>query len=90
MAVAEDPFPPGQGLLQKRDRLETRYVACQQFGEKFGTFVGRVRDWKGKTVPYTLGVVDVSLLLYAIDRLGVGDYVNFHNVVRVLSSLLAR
>src|SRR2546421_4243096 len=41
-------------LAQKRDQLETRYVAWQGRAERFGALVARIRAWKGKKLPYTL------------------------------------
>src|SRR5690348_111781 len=45
-------------LAQRRDQLEARYVAWQGRAEKFGALVARVRAWRGKKLPYTLGALD--------------------------------
>ena len=41
--------------------------------DKLGRFVTALRTWKGQKLPYTLGAIDVWLVLYIIDRFGVGD-----------------
>lgn len=63
-------------LVQKRDRIETKYHAWQTFAEKFNAMVRRVQQWKGKKLPYTLGVLDMSAVMYAIDRFGLGQHVS--------------
>jgi len=77
-------------LVQKRERLEGRYTAWQDRADRLGKLVARIRGWKGKTLPYTLGVVDVSCVLYLIDYLGVGEYVSAHNLVRAITALIGR
>jgi hypothetical protein len=77
------------GLVQKRDRIEAKHVAWQQFSEKFGRLIVRLRDWKGKKLPYTLGVVDVSCVLCVIDYLGVGEYVSVRRLIELIVSHFA-
>lgn len=67
-------------LVQQRDRLELKYDWWLELSDKFGRWVTRLRAWKGRKLPYTMGVLDVSCLLYAIDQLGVGEYVNARHV----------
>jgi len=50
-------------LVEKRDRAEGRYAAWQTRSEKLTAAVRRVRAWKGRLVPYLLGVADVALVL---------------------------
>jgi hypothetical protein len=75
-------------LVQKRDALETKCHAWQARAERFGRWLTAVREWKGRTLPYTMGVLDVSGALYLIDYLGVGRWINFQNIVQLLSSSL--
>lgn len=63
-------------LVQKRDRLEARHELWLARAEKFGRLLAAVRDWKGKKLPYTFGLVDMSCLLGLIDYLGAGHYLN--------------
>ena len=77
-------------MVQKRERLEGKYAVWQDRAERLGKLVARIRGWKGKTLPYTLGVVDVSFVLYLIDYFGVGQYVSAHNLVRWVTALISR
>jgi hypothetical protein len=77
-------------LAQRRDRLEARYVAWQGRAEKFGALVARIRSWKGRKLPYTLGVLDVLFVLSVIDYLGAGQYLNARSLLQAVTSLWAR
>jgi hypothetical protein len=77
-------------LVERQDRLEAKYEDWQKFAHRFGTFVTRVRNWKGKKLPYTMGVIDVSLVLTAVDYLWAGSYVNVRNLYDLAGSLLSR
>lgn len=63
-------------LVQKRDILEGRYYWWRAWADKLGRLVGRMRAWKGKKLPYTMGAIDVWLVLYAIDRFGVFQFLS--------------
>src|SRR5262249_23754650 len=76
--MATRQFWLGQ-LVQKRDRLEDKHASWLAFADKFNGFVNRLREWKGRKLPYTMGVLDVSGALYLIDYFGVGQYINFQN-----------
>ena len=73
---------------QKRDRVEAKYVAWQRSADRFGRWVGNLRSWKGKTLPYTFGAVDVVFILGAIDYLGFGRYVSVRALVELITSRL--
>ena len=94
--LAADPYSLAKrqyqlGLLaQKRDRLEGRYSSWQDFTERFGKFLGRVRNWKGRKLPYTFGVLDVAGALALMDYLGAGHYVNVRALLQAVTSLLTR
>ena len=77
-------------LVQKRDQLESRYHAWQAVAEKLQGWVTALREWKGRKLPYTLGAVDVSCLLWLVDQLGVGRYVSFQYLAEQVALLLAR
>jgi hypothetical protein len=74
-------------LAQKRDRVEAKYAAWQVFSEKYGRFVGRVQNWKGRKLPYTFGAVDVACLLGAIDYLGFSEIVGVRALVHYVTGL---
>ncbi len=86
--LAKRQYLLGQ-LAQKRDRLEARHEAWEERSDRLGRWVTCVRNWKGKKLPYTLGVVDVSLVLYLIDQFGVGNYVSFRSLAQTVTSLVS-
>jgi hypothetical protein len=77
-------------LAQKRDRVEAKYTAWQRSAERFGRYVANLRTWKGKTLPYTFGAVDVVFILGVIDYLGFGQYVSVRALVEAITSRLTR
>lgn len=74
-------------LAFQRDKLESKYCHWQHCGEKLGNAVKAVRHWKGRKLPYTFGVVDVSMLLYAVDRLGLA-YIDLSQLVETVSAAI--
>jgi hypothetical protein len=74
-------------LVQKRDRVEAQYTAWQGVAERTGKLVAGLKNWKGRKLPYTLGVLDVAGALALVDYLGLGQYVNARYVIGVLTSL---
>lgn len=57
-------------VVEKRDRLEAKFLTCQVKADKVAALVAKLRGWNGRVVPYLFGVVDVALLLVLLDRLG--------------------
>ena len=87
---AKRAFQLGQ-LVARRDRIESRHFAWQRWSDRFTCWVTAVRAWKGKKLPYTLGALDVWLLLYVIDyHLGAGEYFSARNVVQTVTTWLGR
>jgi len=76
-------------LVQKRDRLEDKHHAWQAVAEKLGRTSNRIRDWRGKKLPYTFGVMDVGLLLYLVDTFGAGEYLSARRLIQFVTSLIA-
>ena len=74
-------------LVQKRDRVEAKYTAWQGVAERTGKLVAGLKNWKGRKLPYTFGVLDVTGALALVDYLGLGQYVNARYVIGVLTSL---
>lgn len=60
-------------LVRQRDKLESRYFSWRNRADRLGRLVTALRNWKGQKLPYTLGALDVWLVLYVIDRFGAGD-----------------
>jgi hypothetical protein len=85
---ARKMFALGQ-LVQKQDRLERRYESWQGALDRVTRLVGGLRGWKGRTLPYTFGVVDVVGILVLIDFLGFSDVVGPRKVVELIASLVS-
>jgi hypothetical protein len=62
-------------LVRKRDVLESKCIAWRSRADAVGRIVTALRTWKGQKLPYTLGALDVWLVLYLIDHFGIGDIV---------------
>jgi len=86
--TAKRQFLLGQ-LVQKRDALEGRHNAWAQRAEKVSGWIAGVRAWKGRKLPYTMGVLDVSTVMYLIDRYGLQDQADFQNLLRMLTALIS-
>jgi hypothetical protein len=79
-AQAKQQFELGRLALQ-RDRHEAKWYAAQARADRAGKIAAALKAWKGRKLPYTLGVCDVWLVLYAIDRFGVGDMLGPRQVI---------
>jgi hypothetical protein len=77
-------------LVQKRDRLEGKFDAWQKLAKRAGNLAAAVRSWKGRKLPYTFGVLDVSAVLYLIDEMSVGQYVSIKPLVEMIVALLPK
>jgi len=75
-------------LTAKRDRVEAKHFIWQHRAEALARWVNTLSNWKGKKLPYTLGAVDVWLLLSAIDAVGVADFVSVRVIYDYVVSLL--
>ncbi len=77
-------------LVAQRDKVEAKHFAWQAWAEKLNRWVNTLSTWKGKKLPYTLGAVDLWLLLSAIDTLGVGEFVSARRVYDLAVALLTQ
>jgi hypothetical protein len=77
-------------LVEKRDRVEAKYFAWQRWADRFTHWIHTVREWKGKKLPYTLGAVDVWMLLSLVDYFGVGQYVSAGAMIEAVAALWAQ
>jgi hypothetical protein len=72
-----DPFVTAKShyefgrLVEARDRLEEKFLAWQGRAEGVGRASKSLAEWKGRTVPYLCGVIDLGLVLAALHLLGV-------------------
>ncbi len=76
-------------VVQKRDRIEGRYTAWLASAEKVAGMIKRMRAWKGRKLPYTFGVLDVTGLLALLDYLGASQYANVRTLYALVMSLFA-
>jgi hypothetical protein len=83
--VAKQQYLLGR-LVQQRDQLEQRYVVWQKRAARVRGWTQRLREWKGKKLPYTLGALDVTAVLGLIDYLGVGQHVSAGRLVQLITS----
>ena len=75
-------------LVQKKERLAAKHFVWQNLCDKLGRAIDRLRHWKGKKLPCTLGALDVWLFLYLIDYFGVSAYVSPRHLVQLVSTWL--
>ena len=73
--------------VEERDRVEAKYFAWQRWADRLSGWVHAARTWKGKKLPYTMGAVDVWMLLCAVDYFGVGQYVSTAALIQFVVSL---
>jgi hypothetical protein len=77
-------------MVQKRDRVEAKYVAWQGLADRFRRYVSALKSWKGKKLPYTFGAVDVACMMGLVDYLGVGDHVGVRPLIQFVTNLFTR
>jgi hypothetical protein len=73
-------------LLQKKDRLEALHYKWAQRAEKVERLVARLRQWKGRLVPYVFGAIDTVGVACLVDYLMYGDFVRLRQWVEVVQS----
>lgn len=74
-------------MVQRRERLENKLFAWLGMAEKLAGAVDGWRKWKGKKLPYTLGVIDVWLFLYLVDYFGAGEVLGARRLLQIVSSI---
>jgi hypothetical protein len=84
-ALAKQQYELGRLALQ-RDRAEAKHFAWQTWADRFGKAVTALRSWKGQKLPYTLGALDVWLLMYLIDRYGFGEFIQPRRVIETVTA----
>lgn len=89
MQTAKRQFELGL-LVTRRDRLEAKQFFWQNLSDRLTRAVASVRLWQGRKLPYTMGVVDVWLVLSAIDYLGVGQIVSAQRILEALTEYFAQ
>jgi hypothetical protein len=77
-------------LVQKRDRVESRYTAWQGRAERLGRMVKGLRGWEGRWFPYLLGAVDAVLILVGLSLFAQNDPLKLREVVETVASAWPR
>jgi hypothetical protein len=85
--LAKRQFLLGQ-LVQKRDRLEEKHHKWERRSDRINAVITRIRAWKGRKVPYTFGVLDVTSAMYVVDRYGLGEYFNPERLMELVNACL--
>ena len=76
-----------QGLEEAHQvtcHVEAKHLVWQGWTDRLTGWVDTAGDWKGKKLPYTMGAVDVWMVLCLIDYFGVGQYVSTWNVIQIM------
>ena len=71
-------------FVQKCDRLERKWFSWRGWADKLIRTLNAVRAWKGKKLPYTLGVLDVWLALATIDHMGFADVIRPSRLIELV------
>ena len=77
-------------LVEQRDRVEAKHFAWQRWADRTTACYTAVREWQGKKLPYTLGAMDVWMLMHLIEYLGVGTIVNTTRVVEIAAAVFTK
>jgi hypothetical protein len=88
-AAARQAYLLGRAV-ERRESVEARYCAWQKLAERFGRFVTAVRGWRGRKLPYLIGVFDVLLVLGTFDYLGYHEQWNAQAFVSFVNTLLSK
>jgi hypothetical protein len=72
-------------LVQKKDRLEAKHYGWAHRVDRLARLAARLRAWKGRLVPYALGVLDVVAALCLVDYLTQGELVHLQRLVSLLT-----
>jgi hypothetical protein len=73
-------------LATRRDKVEGRYTRAQSRADRLAKLRNRLRAWKGRTLPYTFGVLDVTGALALVDYLGAGRLVNARGLLHAVQT----
>jgi len=82
----QDPYVAAKGyyelgrLVDHRDHAEAMYSKWQNRTDRFTKFREKLRNWKGRYVPYLVGVVDVVVVGVALYFAGVVEFQSLPHV----------
>jgi len=84
-AFAKQQYLLGE-VTAKRDLVEARHEAWQARSDKLARMTTRLRNWKGRTVPYLFGAVDAVLLSVVLTLLGMLELPTLTQLLEMLSA----
>jgi hypothetical protein len=85
-----DPFQAAKrqyllgALVQKKDRLEAVHFTWAQRADNVGRLVARLRQWKGRLVPYAVGALDTLGAACLVDYVTLGDVVRLRQLIELV------
>ena len=85
-----DPFQAAKrqyllgALVQKNDRLEAIHFAWAQRADNAGRMVTRLRQWKGRLLPYAVGALDTLGAACLVDYVTLGDVVRLRQLIELV------
>lgn len=88
-AVARQAYLLGQAV-ERRERVEARYIAWQKWTDRFAGLANAVRNWQGRKLPYVVGVLDVVLAFALADYFGYREQLSTQALVDFFNSLVPR
>ncbi len=65
----------------KRDDCEEKYLSWQTTAERIGRWCEGIKNWSGRKLPYTLGAIDVYLVLAILDYYHFGQFLSLGTVL---------
>ena len=87
--AAKTQFELGR-LVAQRDRIEGKHFAWQHRSERMARWIDRLRSFKGKKLPYTMGALDFWLVLSLIDQFGLSGAVNVRQLFAMVAQMIGR
>lgn len=76
--------------VEERDAIEALWQRWQFRADWFAQLVGNARDWKGRKLPYTMGLADMSFVLWLVDRVGMEQVLPWQHWLGVAWQSLGR
>jgi hypothetical protein len=88
-AAARRQFELGR-LVQARDRLEEKYDAWEHRADACRRLSERLRRWKGRTVPYLFGVIDVVAVFALATVVGIVDHEHLRSAFQAARTVVMK
>lgn len=87
--TAKTQFELGR-LVAQRDRIEGKHFAWQNRSERLSRWIGKLRSFKGKKLPYTMGALDFWLAMSLVDQLGFAGNFNLRHLFATIAEMMGR